>query len=394
MAKQNLSPTKPVSPNNPATSSQQLPNLPISPNSHILIHPEHEKGNLIILQQSERTSSNFPYVKVFLTLVILFLLGTTAAIVLIFIPMSQAYNFASNSKESVTISSANIEKVNGSLDILYKARSGSEPNDITLSDETVLDANTKMLSDSIFDSAKHSSERVKDVVDKSSHVKAFSVPANDPSIEVRKHRQLASDIATKVTASKTTLAKLVELKNKAVPSQASELKTNLSKLETDTNKYIDQAQKTSDYYVAVSEASIDLYTLASATNTVKDIDSAISKISSLKSEFASYKALPAEMDSYNQDLVDMFDLLAKYFENLKTAVQGQKLDPNQQYTSFLLQLQSISAKAVSDEITFWQNNNSLSNYSDLAKEHTTVITSSQKVKDANYFFLLSWIGIK
>ncbi len=389
---QTLNPTNPVQ-TPPAANSQQLPTLPVTPNSQVLIHPEHEKGNLVIPQHIEKSKSNFPFAMTFLALGAVFLIGVIGAIVFIFLPMSQAYNFASNSKELVTASSANISKVNSSLDLLYQARSSTGNSGITVSSSGVLGANTNLTPAEVFFGAVYSSELMKDIVDKSSHVKAFSTPANDPTTVARKHRELAMGIGSQVTTAKQTLDKLIELKNQTVPSQAADLKNNLSNLETDTNDYIDQAQKTSDYYVAVSDASIELYTIASATNTTKDIDSDISQISALKAKFASYSNLPNEMDAYNKDLTDMFDLLSNYFQTLKTIVQGQNVDLNKTYANFTLQLQSISARSVSDEVSFWQNNKNIAGFTDLTKENSNVVSASQKVKDANYFFFLSWVGV-
>ncbi len=384
----------PPNPNLPGSSTSALPTLPKSDDSQILTHPEHILGKLAlpkIKNTSGKSSSVSKTLLIFAGFLIIFFV---VALFTFFIPRTNTFKFALESIEAVKTSSKNIDGVNSSLEILYQARSNSKESDVTVSKKNVLGTKTASQDLTIFVEAVATAEKIKDVFDKASSVKAFSVPSGDPTVLIRKHRELAIAIAEKVTAAKDSLAKIRSLKKATQGSTTSDLVAKLNSLESDTNRYIDQSQKTSDYYVEISEASIDLYNLAAATNTIKDVDSGIVKLGSLKAKFADHKTLPEQMSAYNEDLVEMFDLLGLYFGDLKSIMQGKKVDLTKNYAAFLLQIQSISARAINDEVSFWQNNKSLSNYDNLVQKHQKVITTSEKLKKSNDFFLLNWVGIE
>lgn len=391
MATQNLSPTKLISPKISAPKNQQLPTLPLTANSQVFIHPEHEQGNLIISKPSKKSK------RLFLPLILLIstigLVSSIAILFFYFIPKAQAVNYAKNTKELVSSSSEKLDKVSSSLNILYKART-AQTEDVTLT--KVLEANTlkrDVIESNIFKNTQKIVSIIRHNFEKNSNVKGYTVPNSDPSFEIRKHRDLARDIGKKTLEAEKILEEITDLKNQNVPQSAQEVKEDISALEENSSNYIDQANKCSNYYIDVSDASIELQSLANSINTPKDLDTTISKFSALKSKFSNYQDLPEEIESYNNDLVELFTLSATYITEIRDAVKNNdsRLMPNT--LLFNSQMQSIATRAVNDEISFWQNNESLSSYDDLSKEHTDLLSSSQKLKDKNYFFFLKWLGV-
>ncbi len=380
--------------NQSGSSIPSFPPLPKRDHSQILTDPEHILGKLSLPKIRDNPKKTTPAGKVPIIISLFLVIFFVVALTAFFIPRTNTFKFAVESIEAVTSLSKNIDGVNTSLEILYQARSNPEQSDVNVSRKDVLGSKTTSQDLTIFIEASSTAKKIKDVFDKASSVKAFSVPAGDPTVLIRKHRELATEIAEKVADAKDSLSKIRSLKNRALGSTTDTLLEKLDSLEGSTNKYIDQSQKTSDYYVDISEASIDLYNLAAATNTVKDVDSGIFKLGSLESKFSGYKALPDQMGAYNKDLVEMFDLLGLYFGDLKSILKGESVDMTKKYALFLLELKSISARAVNDEVSFWQNNKSLSNYDTLVKEHSEVIALSEKLKTSNNFFLVDWIGMK
>lgn len=394
--------TNSVSPNNPATNSQQFPTLPITQSSQVFIHPEHDQGSLVT---PERSSGRKPSgaLKPVLFLAIFLVFGVSLAlIVFIFLPHTKAVTYATQVKEAVNNSSAKADKVNQSLDLFYKARTAQQDSNVTqIKNNQILaatDSPTKI--DNIIQNSQNLLIVLNEGIAKNTKVKGFAVPASDPTKEVRSHRNLASDISVQVASEKDSNDKLVELANQTTAGETAELKVGIKKLEENTSVYLDQSQKTSDYFVEVSDASIELINLAQnlaslTTISKKQVEDSIGSLTALKSKFAGFNKnqLPGKIDAYNKDLVEMFTLLASYFTDIKTQYDNPKpifTDNSPQYTS---QLQTLAQRTTADEISFWQENPSLSRFKDLSSEHTDVLELSQKVHDKNYFFFLNWLGV-
>lgn len=389
----NLKPAQTPIPNqqNPVSiQTNSLPTLPVSNNSQVFIHPEHEQGSLVIPKNPQRIKNRF--LPLTLTISIVGLLSIAALIFGYFIPRSQAVSYAKSVREFVTESSEKLDKVNSSLDILYKART-AQKEDVSVT--KVLEASTSKDSSeiNIFRNAQRVIAEIKQNFEKNSKVKGYTLPSDDPAFEIRQHRELARDIAKKTLEAEITLEKIADLEKQSIPQTANAVKEKISNLEEGSNNYVDQAKKSSEYYIDVSDASIELLSLANSINTPKDLDITISKFSALKSKFSNYQNLPEEIEAYNSDLIEVFDLSATYISQIREVVNSGYVKPMPSSQLFNSQLQSISSRAVDDEISFWQNNESLSSYDDLSKEHTDILESSQKLKDKNYFFFLKWLGV-
>jgi len=403
MDNQNSLPSANISPSTEPAAQRTQPQMPTTTarpsEAQIFIHPEHDAGTLAIAQSASRapTRKRADKMLVFLSIMIAILIISGSAFVFILIPRSQNVSFANSVKDTVSTGSEKAEKVKASLEVLYKARTG-EQDDVTLSDSrqgnATLIATGQEQGLGFFNAAANLTKQTRDNLDQKEDVKGFAVPAYDPNQESRKHRELADDISKKATDALELNNKLVDLAEISVPSGAKELKEQASKLEKSTAGYIDQALDTSKYYVDLSEAAIELVRLASSIYSAKDIDNAISTLSGLKTKFAEYEKtkLPEGMENYNKDIVETFDLLLIFYQD----VQGGKLNTEQKilnaYESFVANLQSISVRAVSDEISFWQNNQALNSYDELADQQTNVLKTAEQVKDQNNFFLLEWTG--
>ncbi len=374
------------------------PNPTISNDTQIFIHPDHESGTLTVPQQ---TNSKTPKKKVDLMLVLLSIVSGSliiigSAIFFILIPRSQNVTFATSIKDTVSSSSDKTDKVNSSLEVLYKAITKQE-EDITLSqyqDLNVLPTAENSLT-SIFNAASNLAKRTKDNLDQKENVKSFAVPAGDPNEEARQHRELAQSISDKSSDANEINQELSDLVSKPVQIGVKELKFETTELIKTTTKYIEQATYTADYYIALNEASIELVTLASSLNSAKDIDNAISKLASLKTRFAEYEKakLPEKIEDYNNDIVEILDLLLVFYQDVKAG----KLDTEEKivksYTVFMTDLQGVAARSTHDQISFWQNNDALKSFSKLSSKQTEVQKQAEKVKDANNFFLLEWAGV-
>lgn len=391
-----------------SAQNQKSPNdykpLPINPSdsSQIFIHPDHEAG-VLPLNPNPRSAhkSKKLFLEILFSAVIFISVVSASLLFFVFIPRSQNVVFANSVRDTVSSSSERAAKINSSLDLLYKALTNqSQKNDgVTLSDASstpVLGIST-VNSDIIGKTSFTILENLKDTLDKISKVKGFSAPSNDPNKESRDHRALANDVATKIADQRAVHKQLMDLTSTSVPSGSKKLQNEIVALVEKTGKYIDQAQKTSVYYVAISDASIVLTNLSTTTNisTPAAIDNVISTLTTLKSKFSDYKTndLPEEIGDYNKDIAGVFDLLLNLYKDVKSGKLADESSALTAYNNFINQLKSLGVSATNHEINFWQNNKALSGWGSLANEHTDVLISAKKVKENNNFFLLNWAGI-
>lgn len=392
-----------TTPANPTQPSALNP-LPQSPRTQIFIHPEHELGNLIKSLGSNKTFS-ISLRPVFLSVFFVVFGVALSVLVFIFLPATRVVSYASSTKEIVTKSSEKADKVNSSLDIFYKARTAQVDGNVTqIKDQTVLgvlsDNSDTSAKTNIFKTSQTILETIKQSVSKQNKVKGFAVPADDPTKEVRNHRDLATDIGVTVAAEKEINDQLLDLETHNIPSSANELKSSIHKLGNKTSEYLIQAQKTSNYYIEVSDASIELINLASglvnlSSVSKKSLEDDISRLTALKSKFAGFgkKQLPEKIEPYNQNLVSVFSLLTSYFTVIRDQFDNPKPTLEAELAQYSTQLQTISHHSVANEIGFWQGNTSLSRFDDLSREHIEVLQLSRKVHDKNYFFFLDWLGV-
>lgn len=391
---------------NIATSSSLEQDFPKQPrpsqtptnDSQIFIHPDHESGTLAVAQQAQPVTrkKKTDLVLIVLAIVIGLLVVAGSATFFIMIPRSQNVNFANSIKDTVGSSSEKTDKVNSSLEILYKAIT-SQAEDVTLSlSQDFRFITTKEDSfNGIFSAASNLAKQTKDNLAQKEDVKSFAVPAGDPNQEARQHRELAQDISEKAEDATELNDNLSDIVSKPVQGGSEKLKIEASKLVETTAKYIDQSTDTANYYVALSEASIELVTLGSSLYSAKDIDNAISKLTSLKNKFAEYEksSLPERIEDYNKDIVDTFNLLLALYQDVKEGELNTEEKIAVAYTNFMNDLQSVSVRAAHDEISFWQNNEALKSFDKLSDKQTAVQKQAEQVKDANNFFLLEWAGI-
>lgn len=370
---------------NSATNNSSFPKLTPSPSSQILIHPEHLEGKLLVNASTTIAETKFRLTKTLLLIVGLISSLLITSLYIYFIPRSQSVSFANTTSEVVTQSNETLEKLNASVESLYNGLTNSEqsPDPKQGNSDGVL--GVSLTQTAIFSSLVHLRKSIFEIIDQNFQVKGLAVPATDPSAEYRNQRTLAENILTKAGFTKESLNQIEDLTKTSVPVSAEKLKIKLKQLKSISQEYLIESQKTAGYYIAVSDASIELTILSSITRTVADLETGIAKLTELKKKFSDYKNLPKKIDSYNNDLVKAFDLLGKYYSLAKLIVLGQKSNSGSEITNLSLEIDSLSSRASSDQISFWQNNKSLANYDKLSEEYSMILELATKVRKENQF---------
>ncbi|HSX57706.1 MAG TPA: hypothetical protein VLE47_00345 [Candidatus Saccharimonadales bacterium] len=368
-----------------------LPKLPPSAPAQIFIHPEHIEGTLKVpIEKKSHPNKGINIVAAFVIVGLILILAGAYYI----IPRTRTVAFASSTIESVGELSGKTDKVNSSLTSLYQSltqgQSGSAGT--TQISDQVLGLQSD-LSKKLSDSSLLTLSAAYEATGKTK-VKAFSVPDEDPNKVTREQRSLAKEIADKKKDAEASLSEATALTNENLSGKAATLETQLSQVNIDTKDYLSEAEKTSLYYVNLSDASIELYNLSSSLVSPKDIAVALPKLTALRSSFADYDSakLPDQMDSLNKDVVGIFDLLIGFFKEVSSGNQSEEALAAS-YQNFLSSAKTLESQTSVHEISFWQNNAAFSNYKNLTSSQTEVIKKAQEVKKENNFFVLSWFGV-
>lgn len=354
------------------------------------MHPEHEQLKAQFAKPERKIDHHF----LIISILALGLLALVGAIFFFFLPRTQTFQFAKTAHEIVFNSQENTDKINQSLETFYESLNPEE-QDAVLS--STLDF--KLIATDRSDTFQ---QKFLDFFEKSlalfngSNVLGFTTPDSDPSKEDRKRRELAVEIEKNTKEAQKLNVQLSGLLKKQIPSGAQNLETNLEELNTETDFYINQAEKTSLYYVEVADASIEITKLANATGSFKDIDRAVSRLSSLKSNFVNKNEdeLPEEIVNFNDTLVEILDLYIQLYKDLKGLETASAQTQENLVGSYRTTLNSLAIRFQSDEIDFWQNNSALSNYDELSSQQTSVLKEAENTGDDNSFFLLEWMGVK
>ncbi|HEY4694779.1 MAG TPA: hypothetical protein VIH52_02335 [Candidatus Nanoarchaeia archaeon] len=371
------------------------PSEPLYQDAQIFIHPDHERGKLIVpkhyFNRVTHIIRNNRFT--FVTSLFLIVIGLAIALVnLVFIPKAQIITFASKTKEIVSASSEGVENTYQSLDLLYQFVTESIDTDASFSSDTG-NFSAAYSFFSIYQTAKKLAEQAKTTTEDA--VKGLAIPKSDPNLEIRQQRNLAVEISKEIIRAGNLQSDFSDLFSLPVPKTIKDFKDQVVSLERATTKYFSEAEKTAAYYVTLSDSSLELSNLATSTTTVKDLDKTIEQLTILRDQFLGYteEELPEQIESYNADIVEVFDLLVVFYRDLRSQGLTSSEAFYESYDNFLTRIQGVSTKAETDQISFWQNNPSFSTYEDLLSQHTQILKNSQKVSESNRFFFLDWVGI-
>ncbi|MEX0616824.1 MAG: hypothetical protein WD231_03385 [Candidatus Woykebacteria bacterium] len=396
-----------------------LTHLPKSQDNNPEIQADHPKKRLLL---NKKISFAF-----------LGLLITVGGAFIVVLPRAQTVRFAGSARESLSTSFTNLDSVNSSLNSLFKFATSSEDSvkltkltdtfekfDLILGaitengpEQKAEDANlgvrlsllVRTLT-GVFQNLEISEQG--EVLFKEK-VKGFTTPANDPRKLYRDQRDLATKVLSSVKSSENSLEILEKsLGKNQTPSSLSSLKKDLSDIRESSEKYTSEAEKTGNYYVLISDLSIELegafetfqLSLDSTNNVsslVSSFDEASKSLKKLKGSLDSIpeKERPKGIADLHNDSIELFDLVIKYFDSLK--VSAIKQDENAILDLSLktsVKLNQLVLAGRDHEISFWKNNENLNSYDSLSDSHTKVLSQLEKTKEESNIFVLKFMGVR
>ena len=335
-------------------------------------------------------------------------------------PKAQSVRFASTTRQSVSNLFTEMDTVNSSLNALFKFSTTGEESDVQLSSvdgisvEKVGPGNEfgLRLNDLIDDLSKvFKNLEISDrgSVNFGEKVKGFTTPADDPNKIYRDQRDLAVNVGKSVKSSDKTINELSRnISAKAVPNSLSSLKGDINQLKSESQDYLSEAQKTSNYYILSSDLSIELESnfdaFALSLQGSSDRNSLVSSFDEISNDLRSLKSklekvsptnLPSEIEDYHRDSIALFDVVINYFDDLKVlTLKGDDKKIINLTIDTSLELNKLVLSGVDHEISFWKNNQTLNSYDNISSSHTEVLKKLETEKDNSNFFLFKFFGVE
>ena len=240
-------------------------------------------------------------------------------------------------------------------------------------------------------------------------MKGFTTPADDPNKIYRDQRDLAVNVGKSVKSSDKTINELSEnISAKAVPNSLSSLKGDLNQLKSESQDYLSEAQKTSNYYIISSDLSIELESnfdaFALSLQGSSDINSLVSSFDEISNDLRSLKSklekvsptnLPSGIEDYHRDSIALFGVVINYFDDLKVlTLKGDDKKIVNLTIDTSLELNKLVLAGVDHEISFWKNNKILNSYDSISDSHTELLKKLEAERDGSNFFLFKFFGVE
>jgi len=363
-------------------------------------------------------------------LIVLFLGGAFAYL----FPKAQSVRFASATHQSVSNLFIEMDTVDSSLNALFKFSTTGEASDVQLSSLTKSFQKFNIILSSVEGIQKEEIEdgnefglRLDDLIDDLSEifknleindrgnvtfnqkVKGFTTPADDPNKIYRDQRDLAVNVEKSVKSSEKSINELSEnISAKSVPNSLSSLKVDINQLKSESEDYLSEAQKTSNYYILSSDLSIELESnfdaFALSLQGSSDINSLVTSFDEISNDLRNLKSklekvsptnLPSEIEDYHRDSIELFDVVINYFDDLKVlTLKGDDKKIINLTIDTSLELNKLVLSGIDHEISFWKNNQTLNSYDNISSSHTEILKKLETEKDNSNFFLFKFFGVE
>lgn len=348
-------------------------------------------------------------------------------------PKAQSVRFASTTRQSVSNLFTEMDTVDSSLNALFKFSTTGEESDVQLSSLTKsfqkfnIILSSEVIQKEEIEDGNEFGLRLDDLIDDLSEVfknleisdrgsvnfgdkvKGFTTPADDPNKIYRDQRDLAVNVGKSVKSSEKSINELSRnISAKAVPNSLSFLKGNINQLKSESQDYLSEAQRTSNYYILSSDLSIELESnfdaFALSLQGSSDINSLVSSFDEISNDLRSLKSklekvsptnLPNEIEDYHRDSIALFDVVINYFNDLKVlTLKGDDKKIINLTIDTSLALNKLVLSGVDHEISFWKNNQTLNSYDNISSSHTEVLKKLETEKDNSNFFLFKFFGVE
>lgn len=375
--------------------SSNLPKIIPTAQNQILIHPDHAAGNLTVPANQTKSHKSVNIVAT----VAIFILLAILSISYIYIPRTRTVMFASSTQESLETLNSKTSEVNTALDTLYQsltASSASEDANLSEIKTDVLSANTSVPTNSFIGNSLLLFENGLRTAEKQGKVKGFSIPESDPNKLIREQRKIAEAVAEKSSSAQTIIDQDIKvLKTPSLSAKTEPLQKEIQVLATKSGEFLSESKKTSGFYIAISDASIEIYNISTTLTNLNDIDNSVVDLSKIRNKFADYdkNMLPNEIEPLNNDVVAIFDLLIGFFKEVSTTNPQNTTALTNSYDNFINKTKSLGTQTYIHELDFWQKNKSLSSYKSLASDFSQAIKQAEELENSNTYFLLPLLGV-
>lgn len=217
---------------------------------------------------------------------------------------------------------------------------------------------------------------------------------------LRKLKDAANQGSDSVSLADNKLKELMDyLNNTNIKSSLGKISTDLETNNQNTKTYLDQAGKTTSYYSKISDIQIKLEPLLASYNSmltgatydgpslyldrIQEIDSSMNSISNDINK-VNKSDLPQGLEDLHNDNLKVVDILS---QNIKDVQFAMKNNDGSAFTNAILllgqQLEPLSTRAISLELSFWQNNEQLTKHTNIVADYQKQETELNKIIKEN-----------
>lgn len=224
----------------------------------------------------------------------------------------------------------------------------------------------------------------------------------DPAIiNVRTMREYSQKCQEEIQNSLLVLDKLQvnvdSLENLPITRQSNQ---GLKEVVNDGQNYLNQAQKICHYYLEIAEVELEIYPATiSLVGLVYDLaltenpELHLNRLAEIEAKFQDQEKvidsmpqeeIPSGMENLHQDNRQTVALILEFTGRIKSAIEGTNkkvlLEASEKFTS---DSTVITDRARTQEVTFWQNCQTLRNFASLSSRLSQLKSQLQKIKDEN-----------
>ncbi|MDP2671322.1 MAG: zinc ribbon domain-containing protein [bacterium] len=320
------------------------------------------------------------------------------------LPRVNALSFIKTTRQALAETSDKTAKVNQSLEAIYSYVTNSS------SSTTVSTIELTANGGGGGEKAELSFLALKKAVNeatasaKNKNVKGFSTPDLDPLKGYRNLLELSQAAKRVSEDGLTSVNKFSSLvKENSTSARLAPVADSLDNVREDTQDYLNEAEKTAQYYLTYANSYVDLSSMIIESLQGSSQEKAKSNLTKAKAIAESLNKineanLPVAMASFHQDILEEVNGAVDFLDSFTELTFGSDKNKigkvTQAAENWLEKEKSLALRLQTDQVSFWKGNEALSGFEFLAGKQNDALDKLEVERKNNNLFLLSWVGIK
>ena len=226
-------------------------------------------------------------------------------------------------------------------------------------------------------------------------VKAFITGDKDPLKVYRDLRDLASNAQHSSQEGINSLKNFTDSIKEHSKSASPKISEDLSKVDTQTEKYLLEAAKTADYYQIYTDSYVDLTTVITDSlnaTTTGQIDSDLLTAKKIQKNLSNLSNLPDEIENFHQDVLREVGGAVEFLDTITALIKSN--DPaattkaEAAAKKWLADEQALVSRLQTNQTNFWKKNETLNSFQFLSAAHGEALKKIDREKASERVFLV------